>query len=186
MPNALQTIRDEPNEARCGPDALYAAAVTLWRERRRDEAIKLMDEALRLKPDFANALCMGGYMLSECGKPDSAMRFYRRALDLDASLVVAHVNFGKLLFGAGRFAEALASFAAATALAPDDPDAWCSRAGALRELGRLEESVEAAERALELRPDFPEAAINLGNELLKLDRSEEALDAYLRAGVTGP
>ena len=57
-----------------------------------------MDEALRLKPDFADALCMGGYMLSECGQPQSAMRFYRRALELDASLVVGHVNLGKLLF----------------------------------------------------------------------------------------
>jgi len=28
------------------PDALYAAAVGLWRERRRGEAIALMDEAL--------------------------------------------------------------------------------------------------------------------------------------------
>jgi tetratricopeptide (TPR) repeat protein len=186
MPNALERTRAPANEAERGPDALYSAGVALWREGRRAEAIKLMDGALRLKPDFADALCMGGYMLSECGQPQSAMRFYRRALEFDASLVVGHVNFGKLLFGAGRFAEALASFAAATALAPDDPDAWCSRAGALRELGRLEESVEAAERALELRPDFPEAAINLGNALLKLDRSEEALDAYLRAGVTGP
>ena len=81
----------------------------LWREPRRDEAIKLMDEALRRRPDFAAALCMGGYMLGECGKPEPAMRFYRRALELDASLVVAHVNLGKLLFGAGRFAEALRS-----------------------------------------------------------------------------
>jgi tetratricopeptide (TPR) repeat protein len=145
-----------------------------------------MDEALHLKPDFADALCMGGYMLSQCGKPDSAMRFYQRALELDASLVIAHVNSGKLLFAAGRFAEALASFAAATALAPHDPDAWCSRAGALRELGRLEESLEAAARALELRHDFPEAAINLGNALLKLDRSEEAFEAYLRASLPGP
>jgi tetratricopeptide (TPR) repeat protein len=186
MPNALQTTRAAANEAPRGPDALYAAAVALWRERRRDEAIKLMDEALRLKPDFAEAFCMGGYMLSECGQPQPAMRFYRRALELDASLVVGHVNLGKLLFAAERFTEALDSFAAATILAPHDPDAWCSRAGALRELGRLEESIEAAERALKLRDDFPEAAINLGNALLKLDRSEAAFGAYLRASKPGP
>ncbi len=186
MPNALQTIRAVANEAQHGPQAIYAAAVTLWREQRRDEAITLMDEALRLRPDFAEAMCMGGYMLSECGKPDSAMRFYRRALVLDASLVVGHVNLGKLLFGGGRFTEALACFAAATRLAPHDPDAWCSLAGALRELGRLEDSIEAAERALKLRHDLPEAAINLGNALLKLDRSEEALGAYIRASAPGP
>src|SRR5271154_6738013 len=154
MLNAPQTVRATPNEGQRGANALYAAAVGLWREQQRDKAIKLMDEALRLEPDFAEALCMGGDMLSECGKPDSAMRFYRRALELGAALVVGHVNLGKLLFGAGRFTEALASFAAATRLAPQDPDAWCSRAGALRELGRPEESVEAAERALELRHDF--------------------------------
>jgi tetratricopeptide (TPR) repeat protein len=188
MPDAHPATRmgAAAKEAPSGPDGLYAAAVMLWRESRRDEAIKLLDQALRLKPDFADALCMGAYILSECGKPEQAMRFYGRALELNPSLVVAHVNSGKLLFAAGRFVEALSCFAAATALAPDDPGAWCSRAGALRELGRLEESLEAAERALALRPEFSEAAINLGNALLKLDRSEEALEAYLRASVTGP
>ncbi len=168
------------------PDALYAAGVLLWREQRRDEAIALLDEALRRRPDFAEALCMGGYMLSESGRPEAALRFYRRALDIDGSRVVAHVNSGKLLFDSGRFAEALAAFEAATALAPGDADAWCSRAGALRELGRPEESLEAARRALALRPDFAEAAINLGNALLKLDRMEEALDAYRRASAAAP
>jgi tetratricopeptide (TPR) repeat protein len=185
MTSSQNAIRAVANEARSGPDALYPAAIALWREGRRDEAVKVMDEALRQRPDFAEALCMGGYMLSECGKPEPAMRFYRRALELDASLVVAHLNLGKLLFAAGRFPEALASFSEATILAPHDADAWCSRAGALRQLGRLEESVQTARRALELRHDFPEAAINLGNALLKLDRSAEALEAYLKASAPG-
>jgi tetratricopeptide (TPR) repeat protein len=178
--------RAQVNAGQSEPDVLYAAAIVQWRDCRRDEAIKLIDEALRRRPDFADALCMGGYMLSEYGKPEPALRFYRRALELDASLTVAHANIGKLLFSARRFAEALRSFEAATALAPDDPDAWSSRAGALRELGRLEESLEAARRALLLRHDFPEAAINLGNALLKLDRPEEALEAYLRANAAAP
>ena len=66
MPNVLETTCGgaEVSEAQSRPDALYAAAVMAWREGRRDEAVMLMDEALRLKPDFAAALCMGGYMLS--------------------------------------------------------------------------------------------------------------------------
>ena len=93
-------------------------------------------------------------MLGESGKPEAALRFYRRALSLDPSLAVAHANAGKILFGPGNFAEALAAFEAATSLAPGDADAWNSRAGALRELGRLEELLEAARRALALAPRF--------------------------------
>ena len=37
------------------PEALYADAVVQWRDRRRDAAIKLIDEAIRLRPDFAAA-----------------------------------------------------------------------------------------------------------------------------------
>ena len=168
------------------PHALYETACGLWREGWREEAASRLDEALRRRPDFAEAFGMGGYMLSQCGKPEAALRFYRQALRLDPSLVVVQVNVGKLLFDMGRFGEALAAFEAATALAPGDADAWCSRAGALRELGRMEDSAEAARRALALRPDFAEAAINLGNALLKLDRMEAALEAYQQAGAARP
>ncbi len=169
--------------SRADPLALYKAACRSWSEGRREEAIARLDEALRRRPDFAEALTMGGYMLSQCGKPKAALRFYRQALQFDPSLVVAHTNAGKILFDMGRFQEALAAFEAASAISPGDADAWCSRAGALRELGRLEESLRAAECALALRPGFAEAAINLGNALLKLDRMEEALAAYRQAGA---
>jgi len=172
--------------SRADSTALYEAACRLWREGRREQAVARLDDALRSRPDFAEALSMGGYMLSQCGKPEAALRFYRQALKLDSSLVVAHLNAGKILFDMGRFTEALVAFETASMLAPADADAWCSRAGALREVGRLEDSLEAAQRALALRPDFAEAAINLGNAFLKLDRIEEALAVYRRASAARP
>jgi tetratricopeptide (TPR) repeat protein len=61
MPKVIETSRIDPaDETRTGPHALYAAAVRLWREGRRDEAIRRLDDALRLKPDFAHAFCLGG------------------------------------------------------------------------------------------------------------------------------
>ena len=168
---------------RVSPEAvpLYKLACALWRQGGREEAIARLDAAIRLRPDFADALSMAGYMLEACGPPDAALRFYRRAVEVDPSLGVARVNAGKLLFRMGQFAQVLEAFEAATAFAPDDADAWNSRSGALRELGRLEDSLEAARRALALQPNFPEAAINLGNALMKLDRMEEALAAYTQA-----
>ena len=168
--NCLPCAARAPNRAALtapqnSPDALYAAAVILWREQQREKAIELIDEALRRRPDFADALCMGGYMLGECGKPEPALCFYRRALELDASLVVAHVNSGKLLFGAGRFAEALGRSKRRPRLRLIIPTPGAAAPARLRELGRLEELLEAARRALALRPDFAEAAINLGNAL---------------------
>ena len=52
-------------------------------------------------------------MLGEMGKPEAALRFYRRALALDPRLAVAHNNAGKLLVALGRHDEALTAFEAA-------------------------------------------------------------------------
>ena len=70
MLNAPRTQLVPPQRRRA--DALYAAAVGLWREQQRDEAIKLMDEALRLRSDFPEALCMGGHA-ERMRQPDAAM-----------------------------------------------------------------------------------------------------------------
>ena len=165
-----------------GLDSLYARGVALWNGGRRQEAIAVLDAALRRNPDFPEALCMGGYVLADSGKREAALEFYRRALTFKVDLPVAWSNVGKLMFEDGRYAEALASFDAALGLTPKDADLWNSRAGALRKLGRLEESAAAAREALRLKPRFAEAALNLGTALMKLDRCDEALAAYEAAG----
>ena len=176
---------DPPAEAG-GLDSLYARGVDLWNRGRRQEAIAVLDAALRRNPDFPEALCMGGYILADSGKREAGLEFYRRSLSLKVDLPVAWSNVGKLMFEDGRYAEALDSFDAALGLTPKDADLWNSCSGALRKLGRLEESAAAAREALRLRPRFAEAALNLGAALLKLDRCGEALAAFEAAGNARP
>ena len=69
---------------------------------RRQEAVALLDAALRERADFPEALCMGGFILRESGKFDAALRFYDQALKHKADFTVAWSNSGKLLFDLGR------------------------------------------------------------------------------------
>jgi tetratricopeptide (TPR) repeat protein len=162
-------------------DVFYNCGAAFWNRGRAPEAIEMLDAALKARPDYPEALCLGGYILSEAGQFEAALRFYNQALKFKPEYPVALANSGKLLFDLRRFDEALEAFDKALALAPANPDNWNSRAGALRELGRLEESIAACQQALVLRPDFAEATLNYGTALMKLDRHEEALPFYKKA-----
>src|ERR1700683_894136 len=124
-------------------DVLYNCGAALWNRGRAPEAIEMLDAALRARPDYPEALCLGAYILCEAGQPEAALRFYDRALKSKPDFVVALSNSGKLQFELRRFERALEAFDRAIALAPSNADAWNNRAGALRELGRLDESIAA-------------------------------------------
>jgi tetratricopeptide (TPR) repeat protein len=167
-------------------ETFYATGVALWNGGCKREAVALLDSAIKKKPDYPEAICMGGFILREEGKREAALRFYRRAVELKPDFLVAWSNLGKLLFDLRRFSDALIAFGRVVELAPVDADGWNDRACALRELGRLDEALEAASHALRLRPSFAEAALNLGSALLKLDRMEEALAAYQQSKACKP
>ena len=146
----------------------------------------MLDAALQARPDYPEALCLGGFILGEAGQSEAALRFYEQAVKLKPDYLVAWSNSGKLQCDLGRFDAALVAFDRALALAPDSADEWNSRAGALRELGRLQDSLAACEQALRLRPDFAEAMLNQGTALIKLDRPDDALALYRKAKKLKP
>ena len=167
-------------------DIFYNCGAALWNRGRAPEAIEMLDAALRARPDYPEALCLGGFILGEARQFEAALRFYGQALSFKPDFLVALSNSGKLLFDLRRFDEALVAFDKALAVAPTNADGWNNRAAALRELGRFEESLLACEKALFLRPDFAEATLNCGTALVKLDRHEEALPLYRKAKTLKP
>lgn len=171
------SIRHKNDDA----NLLYLAGLREQEAGRLDAAIALFDQAMRLKPDFPEALCSGGYILQSKGHAAGALAFYDRALSLKPDHAVAWFNRGCILMEHKGYQAALESFDKACALNPHDADFYCNRGSALLSLGRINEAAENQRRALALKPDMFKAALGLGNALMRLGAYSEALDAYRRS-----
>lgn len=161
--------------------ALLDAGVRAHAAGRIEEGIAAVDAALRIEPDFPEALSFAGFILHQRGHGAGALRFYERALSLKPGDATAWFNRGMVLYGARKLEEARESFARACALRPDAAGYHCNHGAALFELGRLSEAAEIYERALALDPRLAQTALNLGNALMRLGRYREAREAYLHA-----
>lgn len=178
----MQSVRHDAAAA----GAFFDAGARAHAAGRIEEAIAAVDAALRLQPDFPEALTFAGFILQECGHGAGALRFYERALTLRPGDATTWFNRGMVFYGARKLEDARESFARACALRPDAAGYHCNHGAAIYELGRLSEAVEIYERALALDPDLAQTALNLGNALMRLGRYREAREAYLRAVQARP
>ncbi|PPQ40198.1 Tfp pilus assembly protein PilF [Rhodoblastus acidophilus] len=166
--------------------AHYALGLSEQSAGRMDAAIAHLDAALRLAPDFPEALSTGGYILQSRGHIAGALAFYGRAVELKPDDFTSLFNMGGLLLGQGERGLALDCLSRACALQPRHAGAAANYGAALAEIGRLEDAVEHLRRALALDPNLGPAALNLGNALMRLGRYEEAHRAYALALALRP
>ena len=86
---------------------------------RVDEAIGHYEQALRLKPDYAEAHNNLGMALAQVGRVDEAIEHYEQALRLKPDYAKAYYNLGVALKQAGRFQDALEQYEQALRIKPD-------------------------------------------------------------------
>jgi tetratricopeptide (TPR) repeat protein len=112
---------------------------------------------------------------------------YCHELSVEKGLLFgAHYRAGKMLFDAGKYAEARMAFQSAIELNPENSDAWNGKGIAFKEMGRYGEALEALNRAIELYPENKDAWNNKGAVLTEIGRYGEALGALERAMELDP
>ncbi|HAB36855.1 MAG TPA: hypothetical protein DCE52_02430, partial [Rhodobacteraceae bacterium] len=143
--------------------------------------IKVFNEALKYRPNFAKAFFNIGNVYQENHHYQDAVKAYTKALEIDSNYADAHINMGNTLGKMGKFEQQVAEFEKALALRPDNATAHNNMGNALKKLGKITQAVDAYEHAITISPSYAEAYYNLGNSLIILGNFQQAAQAYLDA-----
>jgi Flp pilus assembly protein TadD len=145
-----------------------------------DEALAHFKEALRLKPDLAEARTNLGNALQRMGRLKEAVAEYREAVRLKPDLAEAHNNLGNALPKLGQIKEGEVECREALKIDPDYAEAHYNLGVILQAMGKPEAAAQFQE-ALRLQPDSPQAHNDLGITLQSMGRLEEAVVQHQEA-----
>ena len=157
----LAIWRDTTAKAPNNPRAHNYLGIALSNADRVQEAIEQYEQALRLKPDYAEAQYNLGNALLASGRTQEAASHWQQAVNIDPNYTDARNNLGAALAQAGRFPEAIAQFDSVLRITPQDAEVHYNLAVALEQAGRIEEAIGHYEQALRLKPDYPGARYRL-------------------------
>ncbi len=133
------------------PSGYYNLGMVLFREGRREEAIKAFGKAVNIRPlDPQPLLAMGRVMGEGLGRWQDAATTYRKALDIDPRQAPVWNRLGVALLKQGLWEEGVSAYRKAIDLDPGDPDAHGGVTVALRAMGREAEAQKEEKRFLEL------------------------------------
>lgn len=159
----------------------YNQGVILTDQGHVAEAIGKYREALRLQPEYREALMNLGLLLTRSGRAGEAIPVLERLVAIDPGHAGAHLNLGNALQSLGRSAEAASHYREVIRVAPDQAFAHNGLGNALQSLGRHREAEGHYARALEIRPGYASAHTNWGNALSAQGRGDEAIAHYAEA-----
>jgi tetratricopeptide (TPR) repeat protein len=100
-----------------------------------DEEFRCFSQAIRLKPDFAEAYINRGYALAAKGDHDGALKDYTEAIRLKPDFAEAYNNRGIAHDEKGDFDGAIEDYTEAIRLKPDNANAYYNRGVTRRGMG---------------------------------------------------
>jgi tetratricopeptide (TPR) repeat protein len=152
------------------------------------QAVPVLQEAVRLRPDFAEAHRNLAIVYNATCDPTGAGREAAEAVRLKPNSAASHQLMGLILGRMGRWTEAAQSYVEALKYAPDDASLREALGGALLNDGRTDEgraellkAASATAERLRASPGEPQAIVASADALYAQGKLEEAAALYQQA-----
>jgi adenylate cyclase len=154
----------------------FGMARAQWEDARRHH-----DKAFALNPNDPRIIAQRGELLTKLGQAEEGVAWVEKAVRLDPLAADSRAHLlGRALFGAGRYADALAAF---KRIASPRPDHLADLAGCYARLGRSEDARACATRVLEVQPDFSVGGYVERRALSEASDRDQLRDALVDAGL---
>jgi tetratricopeptide (TPR) repeat protein len=177
-PYLRQAIQNDPQD----PQGFFFLATCLMHDpRNRSEALSMIDQALRLRPNRAFYHAQRANILVLLGRPKEAMREVEEARRLAPDSADSYVAESVVMLVSGRPRDAERAARRALALDAENEAAGDSLADALRMQGKLEESDAQIRGLLARNPENPSTHSSAGTLALQKGDGRAAERHFLAA-----
>jgi TonB family protein len=171
----------DPGTAPQSADEAYRRAMQAIRNHRFEDAIRLLDNAVRMRPEWPQAWASRGRAKLMAKRYDDAITDLDKALELDPSAAPLYDQRGLAYSYSNRHERALIDYSKAIDLNPKAPMFYNNRGWAYLELGRPSDALPDLDRAIEMRPDLEKALENRGNVYMQLHDYTRAIADFTAA-----
>lgn len=166
--------------------AHFNLAAALEAMNRRDEALPILERAVKLKPESPVARNSLAAAYLAANRVEEAVAEFRRAVALDPAYHDARYNLASALAQQGELAEGLRELDTYLAARPDDAQAHVDAGGLAVALERLELAAPHFATAARLRPDDADVWTNLGTVYARQGQLRDAVAAFEQALKADP
>ena len=142
------------------------------------EAAEAFKEAIKIKPDYADAYYNLGSCYEKTGRIKEAVKSYKQAIKIKPDFVDAFFSAGVAYGKLGMYKNSAEFFEQALKLEPDSADAYYNLGIAYGKLKMYKQAKEAFKHAAIFKPGNADAHYNLGLIDLILKDRESALEEY--------
>jgi tetratricopeptide (TPR) repeat protein len=165
---------------------LHTMSLSMLNLRKPKEALRYVEQLIRLHPDNAEALALKGSVLSEMDRLTEALEYLDKALKIDPNDKQTINSRGTTLAKLGKLGEALECFEKALTFDQRYVRAWNNKANTMYLLGRFAEAAKSYDKIIKMNRRDAAAWNGKGNALNGLGKFIDAIECFEEALEINP
>ncbi len=167
-------------------DSLHLLGMVEYQSGNPQRALKLINKAIGINPDFAIIYSNRGLVQQELKQFDAALASYDKAIALKPDYAEAYFFRGQVLHKLDQPDRSLESYDKAIAIKADFAEAYSNRGVLLQDLNQMDRALESYDKAIAIKADYAEANYNRGLVLQLRRQLDAAVESYDKAIAIKP